>query len=290
MPEMISSLLFQVHPHLLQQSQGRDSTREQQEEQILAETLFHPGPMDALVSTPYNDAPHVHKPPGVQRDPTLQSDCSNKLTDREAELGTPNLQDVKSNAKSKDFQYPSLTFPKDPSSVTDPHPQLTFTSQQQSSNMQFLTHQDQIVMLASEADIIQPYGDQELKKRRINIVIKLWEEQAYLGGIIAEQWQQRKVKCRYVSSKDQPHIIETDSYFQSHISQFLMLFINTLIIIAVMHLSMGISQQGANFLLCALQDLVTATCACMLNAFGQAAVTSRHVQDLMDPDKWPKDI
>ncbi|KAI6037539.1 hypothetical protein EDC04DRAFT_2604765 [Pisolithus marmoratus] len=70
-------------------SQGRDSTREQQEEQILAETLFHPGPMDALVSTPYNDAPHVHKPPGVQRDPTLQSDCSNKLTDREAEWEPP---------------------------------------------------------------------------------------------------------------------------------------------------------------------------------------------------------
>ncbi|KAI6038215.1 hypothetical protein EDC04DRAFT_2604206 [Pisolithus marmoratus] len=105
-------------PSATVKSRARDSTREQQEEQILAETLFHPGPMDALVSTPYNDAPHVHKPPGVQRDPTLQSDCSNKLT--------------------------------------DPHPQLTFTSRQQSSNMQFLTHQDQIVMLASKADIIQP--------------------------------------------------------------------------------------------------------------------------------------
>ncbi|KAI6040036.1 hypothetical protein EDC04DRAFT_2602780 [Pisolithus marmoratus] len=76
-------------PSATAKSRARDSTREQQEEQILAETLFHPGPTDALVSAPYNDAPRVHKPPGAQRDPTLQSDCSNKLTDREAESGNP---------------------------------------------------------------------------------------------------------------------------------------------------------------------------------------------------------
>ncbi|KAI6036197.1 hypothetical protein BKA83DRAFT_118693, partial [Pisolithus microcarpus] len=76
----------------------------------------------------------------------------------------------------------------------------------------------------------------------------------------------------------------------SRISQFPMPFINTLIIVAVMYLLMGISRQGANFLLCALQDLVTATCTCMLDALGCAAVTSRHARDLMDPDKWPKDI
>ncbi|KAI6041039.1 hypothetical protein EDC04DRAFT_2601952 [Pisolithus marmoratus] len=133
---------------LLAGSRARESTREQQEEQILAETLFHPGPTDALVSVPYNDAPCMHKPPGTQRDPTLLSDCSDKLTDHEAESGTSNLQDLESNVKSKiskahtvldrmekqfsrlrkDFQYPSLTFPKDPSSVMDPHPQLAFTN------------------------------------------------------------------------------------------------------------------------------------------------------------------
>ncbi|KAI6010628.1 hypothetical protein BKA83DRAFT_4132465 [Pisolithus microcarpus] len=279
--------LSSATPSAMAKSRARESTKEQQEEQILASTLFHPGPTDALVSTPYNDAPRVHKPPGVQRDITLLSDCSDKLTDREAELGTPNLRDVESDAKSKtskshaildrvekqfsrlkkDFQYPSLTFSKDPSSVMDLHPQLAFTNRQQSSNMQFLTHQDQIAMLASEVNIIQPYGDQELEKRRINIVTKLREEQVYLGGIIAEQWQRRKVKCGFISEKD--------SYFQSRISQFPMPFINTLIIVAVMYLLMGISWQGANFLLCTLQDLVTATCTCMLDALGCAAVTSR---------------
>ncbi|KAI5991847.1 hypothetical protein EDD15DRAFT_2197296 [Pisolithus albus] len=167
-------------------SRVRESTREQQEEKILAETLFHPGHTDTLVSAPYNDAHRVHKTPGAQRDPTVLSDGSNKLTDCAAESLLPDSQGVIPNQNSlkiswshaildrlekrlsllkKNFRYPSLMFPKDPNSVTDPLPQLLFTSQQQSSNMEFLTHQDQIAMLASEADIIQTHWMQWLRTR-----------------------------------------------------------------------------------------------------------------------------
>ncbi|KAI6095732.1 hypothetical protein EDD17DRAFT_1516403 [Pisolithus thermaeus] len=211
-------------------SRVRESTREQQEEKILAETLFHPGHTDTLVSAPYNDAPHVHKAPGAQKDPTVHSDGSDKPTDCTAESLLPNLQGVIPNQNSlkisrshtvldrlekrlsllkKNFRYPSLTFPKDPNSVTDPLPQLLFTSRQQSSNMEFLTHQDQIAALASEADTVQTHGDQELEEKRTNVISKLWKEQAYLNGIIAEQWQLKKVENGFISNQGQPHIIQT---------------------------------------------------------------------------------
>lgn len=58
-----------------------------------------------------------------------------------------------------------------------------------------------------------------------------------------------------------------------------------------MHLLLGTSRDGANFLLNALQDLVTVTCTWLLDATGSSAgALASATKKLMDPAKWPRDI
>lgn len=85
--------------------------------------------------------------------------------------------------------------------------------------------------------------------------------------------------------------LNIDDRFSSRLGQFAILIVNTLIIVAVMHLLLGTSWDGANFLLNVLQDLVTATCTWLVDAAGSSAgILASTTGKLTDPAKWPRDI
>ncbi|KAI6157724.1 hypothetical protein BKA82DRAFT_4009986 [Pisolithus tinctorius] len=178
---------------------------------------------------------HMHKPPGAQRDQTVLSN-SDKLTGTLAaeycamELGALDLQGVISNQNS-------LKISKIPAQLWTPLPSLHLPVGNGLPTWSFSPVKDEIIILVSDADIIQTYGDQELEERRTSLITKLSDQQAFLDGIIAEQWQWQKVKNGLIPTGDQLHIIQTgvanfwaalhfvsqcflpDPHFQSHITR-----------------------------------------------------------------------
>ena len=112
------------------------------------------------------------------------------------------------------FQSPHLTFHQDPKSSTDPAPRLTYTGRQRSSNMEFLAYQDWLEKLNLEVDTLEVYGDGELKSRRKSLISLLQKEQAYLDGIVEEQWLRKKLELSLLTSASQnkPFVFRTGAW------------------------------------------------------------------------------
>lgn len=112
------------------------------------------------------------------------------------------------------FQSPHLTFHQDPKSSADPAPRLTYTGRQRSSNMEFLAYQDWLEKLNLEVDTLEVYGDGELKSRRKSLISLLQKEQAYLDGIVEEQWLRKKLELSLLTSASQnkPFVFRTGAW------------------------------------------------------------------------------
>lgn len=80
--------------------------------------------------------------------------------------------------------------------------------------MEFLAYQDWLEKLNLEVDTLEVYGDGELKSRRKSLIPLLQKEQAYLDGIVEEQWLQKKLELSLLTSASQnkPFVFRTGAW------------------------------------------------------------------------------